>query len=312
MAEDKPKRDRPQWVLTTAPFLIGGVSGSVATTCIHPIDMVKVRLQLVGEGAKGSQGANPLALARAIIAEGSFLRLYNGLSAAYLRQFTYTTLRIGFFDSFLGYFRRSAEQRGTTLGFKERAAAALSAGGLASWMANPAEVALVRMQSDGMRPAAQRANYRSVFHALINIARNEGIRGLWRGSGPTVTRACATNFGQLAFFAESKDQLRRRTTLSDQTQTFTASAIAGFFAAFFSLPFDFMKTRLQKSANHADGSPAYRGMVDCAVKVARDEGLLRFYRGFGMYFLRIAPHSYVCPFPRDNSILTYTLLESLP
>lgn len=142
------------------------------------------------------------------------------------------------------------------------------------------------MQSDGMKPRVDRANYRSVFDALIRVARAEGIRGLWSGSYPTIIRAMATNFGQLAFFSESKSQLKQRTALSPQMQTVVASGIAGFFASFFSLPFDFLKTRLQRGGG-------YTGMMDCARQVLREEGPLRFYRGFGTYFLRIAPHSII-------------------
>jgi len=64
-----------------------------------------------------------------------------------------------------------------------------------------------------------------------------------------------------------------------------ASAIAGFFASFFSLPFDFVKTRLQKQTRGADGKLPYKGMTDCFAKVAREEGLMRFYRGYVCDFL---------------------------
>jgi solute carrier family 25 oxoglutarate transporter 11 len=32
-------------------------------------------------------------------------------------------------------------------------------------------------------------------------------------------------------------------------------------------------------------------MVGTALKVAREEGVGRFYRGFGTYYIRIAPHA---------------------
>lgn len=88
--------------------------------------------------------------------------------------------------------------------------------------------------------------------------------------------------GQLAFFSEAKNQLKE-TSLSSRTQTLTASAIAGFFASFFSLPFDFVKTRLQRQTRAADGSLPYKGMIDTFRKVAAEEGLLRFYHGFSTY-----------------------------
>jgi solute carrier family 25 oxoglutarate transporter 11 len=262
----------------------------VATTCIQPIDVVKVRLQLAGEGTKGALAASPFSVARAIVADGRVIDLWAGLSAGILRQASYATLRLGFFDRFLAFFESRAQSKGTTVGFRERAASSIFGGGLAAAIANPAEVALIRMQSDGMKPKNQRANYRSVFDALIRVAKAEGIKGLWSGSYPTIIRAMSTNFGQLAFFSESKSQLKKHTNWSFQNQTFAASTIAGFFAALFSLPFDFLKTRLQRGSS-GSGGPVYKGMFDCAVKVLKDEGPLRFYRGFGTYFFRIAPHS---------------------
>lgn len=204
---------------------------------------------------------------------------------------TYATMRLGFFDRFLTFFETRAKEKGKKVGFGERAMASLSAGGLAAGLANPAEVALIRMQSDGMKPKPERANYRSVFDALIRVARHEGVHGLWSGSYPTIIRAMSTNFGQLAFFSESKSLLKQHTKMSFQNQTLIASAVAGFFAAVFSLPFDFLKTRLQRGSKIQGAAPEYSGMFDCAVKVLKNEGPLRFYRGFGTYFLRIAPHS---------------------
>jgi solute carrier family 25 oxoglutarate transporter 11 len=52
-----------------------------------------------------------------------------------------------------------------------------------------------------------------------------------------------------------------------------------------------MKTRLQKQTKGPDGTLPYKGMFDCFKKVAKEEGLLRFYRGFGTYYVRIAPHA---------------------
>lgn len=262
-----------------------------ATTVIQPIDMVKVRLQLAGEGAKTGPRPSPLQVTRDIISSGKALDLYTGLSAGLLRQAVYTTARLGIFDTLMDGLKRSATSKGKAIGFKERALSGLTAGGLAAMVGNPADLALIRMQSDGLKPLAQRANYNGVIDALSRIAKSEGIGALWAGAFPTVVRAMALNFGQLAFFSEAKMQLKARTQLPAQAQTLMASAIAGFFASFFSLPFDFVKTRLQKQQKGADGKLPYSSMADCFRKVTRDEGLLRFYRGFGTYYVRIAPHA---------------------
>ncbi|KAM3559428.1 hypothetical protein ARSEF4850_004133 [Beauveria asiatica] len=281
------------FMVAALPFINGGISGMVATTVIQPVDMVKVRIQLAGEGTASGPKPSPIAVARQIVASGRFLDLYTGISAGLLRQAVYTTARLGFFDTFMGSLGSRAKAEGRSVGFKERATAGLSAGGLAAMIGNPADLALIRMQSDGLKPLAERKNYKSVIDALSSIAKSEGVGALWAGAAPTVARAMALNFGQLAFFSEAKVQLKQKTDLSPRMQTLAASATAGFFASFFSLPFDFVKTRLQKQQKGPDGKLPYKGMADCFSKVAKQEGLLRFYRGFGTYYVRIAPHAMV-------------------
>lgn len=294
-AIDNPKQASSTFLHTPAmraalPFLNGGIAGMVATCVIQPVDMIKVRLQLAGEGIKTGPKPTPISVTRDVIASGKVMDLYTGLSAGLLRQAVYTTARLGLFDTFMKSLQVRSDTAGTKIGFKERAAAGLSAGGLSAMLSNPADLALIRMQSDGMKPLAERANYSSVVDALSRIAKAEGVGALWAGAYPTVVRAMALNFGQLAFFSEAKSQLKD-TSLGPRTQTLTASAVAGFFASFFSLPFDFVKTRLQKQQKAADGTMPYKGMLDCFKKVAAEEGPLRFYRGFSTYYVRIAPHA---------------------
>jgi solute carrier family 25 (mitochondrial oxoglutarate transporter), member 11 len=280
------------FVRAALPFVNGGLAGMFATACIQPVDMIKVRLQLAGEGAKTGPKPTVLGVTREVLASGRALDLYTGLSAGLLRQAVYTTARLGFFDTFQNKIQQRADEQGRKVTFAERGAAGLTAGGLAAMVGNPADLALIRMQSDGLKPKAERANYRSVFDALSRIAKAEGITALWAGAYPTVIRAMALNFGQLTFFAESKTQLKQRfPDMSEGMNRFGASAIAGFFASFFSLPFDFIKTRLQKQSKLPDGTYPYKGFFDCAGKVIKNEGPLRFYRGFGTYYVRIAPHA---------------------
>jgi len=67
------------------------------------------------------------------------------------------------------------------------------------------------------------------------------------------------------------------------------ATIAGFFASVCSLPFDFVKTRIQKMEPGPDGKFPYKGPLDCAVKTLAQEGPLKFYTGFPTYCVRCAP-----------------------
>ena len=55
-----------------------------------------------------------------------------------------------------------------------------------------------------------------------------------------------------------------------------------------SLPFDFVKTRIQKMEKGPDGKYPYKGPVDCAVQTFTKEGPLKFYTGFPTYCVRYA------------------------
>lgn len=66
--------------------------------------------------------------------------------------------------------------------------------------------------------------------------------------------------------------------------------IAGFFASACSLPFDFVKTQLQKMKPGPDGKMPYSSALDCAAKTLAQGGPFKFYTGFPTYIIRIGPH----------------------
>merc|ERR1711972_883424 len=111
--------------------------------------------------------------------------------------------------------------------------------------------------------------------------------GLMAGCGPTATRAMALNFGMLAFNASGKDALASM-GVTGPAQVFGASAIAGFFASFFSLPFDFVQ---KQKLDPVTGELQYKSSIDCAMKIMKEGGPLRFYAGFPTFYVRIAPHA---------------------
>ena len=65
------------------------------------------------------------------------------------------------------------------------------------------------------------------------------------------------------------------------------AGIAGFFASACSLPFDYVKTQMQKMKPDAQGKLPYTGAIDCALKTFKEGGPLKFYTGFPTFFVRI-------------------------
>jgi len=286
--------DNPVWK-ACKPFVTGSMSGMFATCCIQPMDMIKVRIQL---GAAEGGATSPFTIASTMIKNEGFLSLYSGLSAGLTRQVVYTGARLGLFDIFT---EKSADPAYAAVpGFVKKSVCALGAGGIAAVAGNPADLALIRMQSDSMLPEAERRNYRGVGHALTSIASNEGPGGLFKGAMPTATRAMALNFGMLAFNAQAKEMLVAAGAPA-ALQVFGASAIAGFAASAFSLPFDFVKTQIQKmKPDPVTGEMPFKGPIDCAMKQVQKGGIFRLWAGFPTYYFRIAPHAMITLIAQDQ------------
>jgi hypothetical protein len=124
-----------------------------------------------------------------------------------------------------------------------------------------------RANTDSTLPVAERRNYKGVGDAFVRIVREDGIGGLFRGATPTIIRAMALNMGMFAANEQAKETIEEYTPLRGLPLTAAASFVAGFFASACSLPFDFVKTRIQKMKPDASGKMPYTGLVDCAMKV---------------------------------------------
>jgi len=130
------------------------------------------------------------------------------------------------------------------------------------------------------------------------------------GAVPTATRAMALNFGMLGFNTAAKDALADMgVQKGSAAQIFGASAIAGFFASFFSLPFDYVKTQVQKmKPDPVTGELPFKGPVDCAMQQVRSGGVTRLWTGFPTYYVRIAPHAMITLIAQDNVKKMWTTL----
>lgn len=140
-------------------------------------------------------------------------------------------------------------------------------------------------------PADKRRNYKNVFDAFFRITREEGVMSCWKGCTPTVVRAMALNLGMLVSYDESKERLGKYLGPERANTTWVLSSfISGGIAATMSLPFDNVKTKMQKQTRNADGTFPYKSLLDCAYKTARNESITGFWAGLPTYIFRIAPH----------------------
>jgi len=275
----------PAWT----KFALAGLGGFSGWCFVHPFDVIKVRSQLIGETlAPGDPKPTISSVAKQIRASRGFVGFYDGLSAAALRQFSYTTLRLGLYDSVKEKFTDENGQ----IPFVAKAGTALFCGGLASFVCCPVEVVLVRMQADSRLPEAQRRGYTHPGNALVRIAREEGVKTYWRGAVPTMVRASVVAMTQLATYDQAKDVWKALLGLADGTGLHLLSGVtSGFIYSAVSLPLDTAKTRSQAQKPLADGTLRYNGLVHTIKTIAAEEGAISLWRGFPAYFLRGGGHT---------------------
>jgi len=89
------------------------------------------------------------AVAGQVIKEYGVSGLYKGLSAGLLRQATYTTARLGIFNTLSESLKEA--NAGAPLPLYQKAGAGLAAGGLGALIGSPADLSLIRMQVGGGR-----------------------------------------------------------------------------------------------------------------------------------------------------------------
>ncbi|KAJ7553433.1 hypothetical protein O6H91_06G097600 [Diphasiastrum complanatum] len=299
-------------------FVEGGIASIVAGTVTHPLDLIKVRMQLQVEPAArsslayaGHHGAGiprpppsgPISVGIKVVQNEGALALFSGVSAAILRQTLYSTTRLGLYDLLKQQWQNpSSQKEAAGLSLPKKVAAGLLAGGIGALVGNPADVAMVRMQADGRLPAHQRRNYAGVGDALVRMVREEGVKTLWTGCGPTVQRAMIVTAAQLATYDQIKETLISHNITNDGFATHvTASFSAGLVASVASNPIDVVKTRIM-NMNVVEGGeePPYKGALDCAIKTVRAEGPMALYKGFIPTVTRQGPFTVVLFLTLEN------------
>ncbi|XP_061365809.1 mitochondrial uncoupling protein 5-like [Gastrolobium bilobum] len=304
-------------------FLEGGVASIIAGSTTHPLDLIKVRMQLQGENLSLSVNPNPMqnlrpafafhshspilppppppissstipgpiSVGMRIVQSEGIAALFSGVSATVLRQTLYSTTRMGLYDVIK---QKWTDPELGTMPLSRKIAAGLVAGGIGAAVGNPADVAMVRMQADGRLPAGERRNYKSVFNAIRSMSNQEGIVSLWRGSGLTVNRAMIVTASQLASYDQFKETILEKGWIKDGLGTHVAASFAaGFVASVASNPVDVIKTRVMNMKVVAGETPPYNGALDCAIKTVRAEGPMALYKGFIPTMSRQGPFTVV-------------------
>ncbi|XP_035240107.1 mitochondrial uncoupling protein 2-like [Anguilla anguilla] len=267
----------------TVKFFGAGTAGCIADLVTFPLDTAKVRLQIQGEaqpaeGAKGTRYRGVFGTINTMVRMEGPRSLYSGLVAGLQRQMSFASVRIGLYDSMKQFYTRGSESASIV----SRLMAGCTTGAMAVAFAQPTDVVKVRFQAQ-VRPADGMKRYSGTMDAYRTIARDEGVRGLWKGCLPNITRNAIVNCAELVTYDIIKELILKYDLMTDSLPChFTAAFGAGFCTTIVASPVDVVKTRFMNSPPGQYGSA-----VRCAATMLKTEGPTAFYKGFMPSFLRL-------------------------
>jgi len=269
-------------------MVLSAISGMGAASCCHPLDVLRVQLQIDTEGGKTRQYKGMVDCAKQLIrTRGIVNGLYPGIGAAYLRQWTYGSCRMGIYSYLFTKYKPE--------GLSQKLAFGMLSGGTGAAVGTPSELALVRMAADQRLSEAQRRNYKGIFDCISRIAKEEGPSALWRGWFITIQRAMIMGATQMGISSEAKQRLLETDYFNKPNSIpliFCSAFIGSCVANTVTMPFDVVKSRLQNMPLPAPGeSPMYRGVVDCVQKSVKAEGIFVLWKGFNPALVKLAPYT---------------------
>ncbi|KAK0581335.1 hypothetical protein LWI29_012550 [Acer saccharum] len=276
--------EKQKWSTSTSHivyhFGTSGLAVAMATAITHPLDVLKVRLQMQLAGQRGPLTGMGQLFVQLLKNEGP-KSLYLGLTPALTRSVLYGGLRLGLYEP----SKNACDWAFGSTNILLKIASGAFAGATATAVTNPTEVLKVRLQ---MNSTLRQGGPIAEMRRLIS---EEGITALWKGVGPAMARAAALTASQLATYDESKRILMTRTPLEEGFHLhLISSTVAGIVSTFITAPVDMVKTRLMLQQESIKiGS--YKNGFHCAYQVARTEGPRALYKGGFAVFARLGPQS---------------------
>ncbi|KAI8841762.1 solute carrier family 25 member 44-like protein [Chytridium lagenaria] len=310
--------DKPRFFTSSAVLFL-----AVRAT-IYPIALVKTRLQVASE----QHAFRTFKTFKTILRQEGFRALYQGFTVTAIGAIPAQVLYLSSFEASKHYLERlfSSPSLSTSTWHPNQIAVLCNflGGGIASLSSQcvviPIDVVSQKLmiqnkksvRRDGATP------YRNGSDVIVNILKNEGISGLYRGSLPSILTYVPSSAVWWGTFALTRriilyslgaqtptpPTLTLVTTSSTTQPTSVAAAAAtrdlmvsgmsGFMAGAVSAavtnPMDVIKTRMQ-TMRREGGKGAVMELVENVGMLWRSEGWKGFTRGMGARILQIAPVS---------------------
>lgn len=271
-------------------LLLGGTSGVIAKTACAPLERVKILLQVSGAGS-GPKYNGMFDAFNQVRTQQGVAALWRGNLANCLRYFPTQAMNFAFKEKYQKMFVRPREEVGFAKWFAGYLAAGGAAGATSLTVSYPLEFTYTRLAADmGGHGAAAGANtqrqYTGIVDCLVKTVKSDGIRGVYRGYGPSVAGIIFYRAGYFGLFDFSKAYVMPALNIGQgaDAHSFT-TLLAKFglaltidiFSALVAYPFDTVRRSLMMMSGRTD--KLYTNSLQCAKHVIKTSGTAGLYKG---------------------------------
>ncbi|KAL1210238.1 putative S-adenosylmethionine carrier 2 [Cardamine amara subsp. amara] len=245
--------------------LAGGISCSFSAFLMHPVDTVKTQVQ-------ASTTLSFLEIMSKIPEIGA-RGLYKGSIPAVVGQFASHGLRTSIYEASRLALPLVAPN---LLDIQVQSIASFFGTVLGTTLRIPCEVLKQRLQAN---------QFDNIVEATILTWQQEGVKGLFRGTGVTLLREVPFYVAGMGLYNESKKGVERQLKRElEPWEAIAVGALSGGFTAVLTTPFDVIKTRMMTAPRGVELS-----MWMAAYSIMTHEGPLAFYKGAVPRFFWTAP-----------------------
>lgn len=267
-------------------FALSGAAAIISKTAAAPIERIKLLVQNQDEMLKAGRLSEPYkgvidCTVRTYKTEG-FLPFWRGNMANCIRYFPTQALNFAFKDKIKQIFKAS-KQDSYMLGFAKNIGSGGLAGAMSLCFVYSLDYCRTRLANDAK--SAGKGGGERQFNGMVDVYRktiaSDGVAGLYRGFviscvGIIVYRGCYFGF---------YDTLRP-ILLGDNASvllSFALGYVVTISAGLVSYPIDTIRRRMMMTSGEA---VKYKGSLDCAMVIIKNEGFMSLMKGAGANILR--------------------------
>ena len=246
-------------------LLIGGCSSIVSRTCTSPLEIY--RLQKQNRFIPGSS-------LKYILKNEGILGFWKGNGVNCMRVFPQYAINYTIYRNVLKHM--TFENK-----FHNIFVSSFLAGSLSMLCIYPLETSrtFLSLQSN-----------KNQYKSLLDIVKKVPFKNLYGGSMMSVMGFAPWNAISLTTFNIYKDFLHKNYEIENPNLTkLVCGGFAGITAISITYPTDLIRRRLQLQHFGCDSVPEYNGIIDCAKKVLKSEGLIGLYRGLPAAYIKTFP-----------------------